>query len=154
MIIETRVVGKIEIDPDQVINFPEGIPAFEREKEFVLIPVEGGFFYYLQAVKNTDLCLLMTDPFLFFPEYQVDLPADEMKRLETAEGEKSLAVYTIVNVPGDFKQATVNLLAPVIINVKQKKGLQFIPIKSDYKTKQRLFEPRKGDVSPIAMGGR
>jgi flagellar assembly factor FliW len=84
----------------------------------------------------------MTDPFVFFPEYQIDLPEEQLKKVETKEDEKNLSVYTIMTVPEDFRQATANLLAPIIINTSRKKGLQFIPAKSDYKTKHLLFEAR------------
>jgi flagellar assembly factor FliW len=138
MIIHSQALGEIDIDPAQVIHFPEGIPAFEEEKNFVVIPLEEGPFYYLQAV-NSQLCLLTAEPFVFFPGYEVDLPSEQLAKLEANEDEKALTVFTIITVPEDFRQATANLLAPIIINTSRKKGFQFIPAKSDYKTKHLLF---------------
>lgn len=153
MIIYSRVLGEIDIDPAQIIHFSEGIPAFEEEKEFVLLPLEEGPFCYLQAVKNNSLCLLMANPFIFFPGYQVEIPDVALKKLETKEDEKSLAIYTIMTVPEDFRQATANLLAPIIINTSRKKGLQFIPAKSDYKIKHFLFAAAGTEVIAPAQEG-
>jgi flagellar assembly factor FliW len=44
MIIHSQTLGNIDIDPARIIQFPEGIPAFEEEKEFILIPLEEGPF--------------------------------------------------------------------------------------------------------------
>lgn len=143
MIIHSQTLGDIDIDPAHIIQFPEGIPAFEEEKEFILLPLEEGPFCYLQAIKNDKLCLLMADPFVFFPGYQIDLPDEEIEEIGTDEPEKNLLVYTIITVPEDFRQATANLMAPIIINMSRKKGLQFISSKSDYKTKHLLFPADK-----------
>jgi flagellar assembly factor FliW len=68
MIIQSSLLGEIEVDEERIIKFPEGIPAFENEKQFVIIPMEeNGPFYYLQSVTNPDLCLIMAQPFAFFP---------------------------------------------------------------------------------------
>jgi flagellar assembly factor FliW len=143
MIIPSQTLGDIDIDPAHIIHFPEGIPAFEAEKEFILIPLEEGPFCYLQSINNSRLCLLMADPFVFFPGYQIDLPDEELEKLETQDHGKDLAVYAIITVPEDFRQATANLMAPIIIDLSRKKGLQFIAAKSDYKTKHLLFPATK-----------
>jgi flagellar assembly factor FliW len=139
MIIHSQTLGNIDIDPARIIQFPEGIPAFEEEKEFILIPLEEGPFCYLQSVNNSRLCLLMADPFVFFPGYQIDLPDEEIDKIEAQDHEKNLAVYAIISVPEDFRQSTANLMAPVIINMNRQKGLQFISSQPDYKTKHLLF---------------
>lgn len=144
MKIQTKLLGEIDIDKSEIISFPDGIPAFEEEKQFLIIPLEEDSpFYYLQALSSPELCLLLVDPFKFFIDYHVELKDDQIQKLEASEKEDSIMAFAIVTVPEDFKKATANLLAPVIINVQKKKGLQFIPEKSDYKTRHYLFAQEK-----------
>lgn len=140
MQIQTALFGQVNISETDIIRFPEGLPAFESEKAFVLIPLEEQSpFYYLQSLKTKEFCLLLADPFLFFPNYQVDLSENVLNQLEANTENPPLIVLTILTVPGEFKKATANLMAPVVINIDKKIGLQFIPEKADYKTKHPLF---------------
>jgi flagellar assembly factor FliW len=64
MQIKTAFFGELNISANDIIHFPEGLPAFETEKQFILIPLEENSpFFYLQSVKRADLCLLLADPF-------------------------------------------------------------------------------------------
>ena len=40
MKIKTAYLGEVEIDPSQILQFEHGIPGFEEEKQFVLLPIE------------------------------------------------------------------------------------------------------------------
>ncbi|HHW60453.1 MAG TPA: flagellar assembly protein FliW [Syntrophomonadaceae bacterium] len=144
MQIQTAVFGEISISEADVIHFPEGLPAFEEEKEFILIPLdEESPFFYLQSAQTPDVCLLTADPFIFFPSFQVELPEEILEQLEIDKEKPPLIVLTVLTVPEDFKKASANLMAPLIINIEKKIGLQFIPVKTDYKTKHPLFSQEK-----------
>ncbi|MGI5922252.1 MAG: flagellar assembly protein FliW [Syntrophomonadaceae bacterium] len=144
MQIQTAFFGDLTISPADIIHFSEGLPAFETEKEFILIPLEENSpFFYLQSVNKADLCLLLADPFIFFPDYQIDLDDNGLKQLRVSEQNPSLMVLSVLTVSADFKKTTANLMAPVIINPEKKLGLQFIPEKTDYKTKHPLFPEDK-----------
>ncbi|MGI5911535.1 MAG: flagellar assembly protein FliW [Syntrophomonadaceae bacterium] len=144
MQIKTAFFGELNISANDIIHFPEGLPAFETEKQFILIPLEENSpFFYLQSVKRADLCLLLADPFTFFPGYEVELADTVLKQLEIPEEKPPLIVLSVLTVPGDFKKTTANLMAPVIINIEKKIGLQYIPEKTDYNTKHPLFPENK-----------
>ena len=52
MKIQTALLGELEIDENLILNFSEGIPAFEEEKQFILLPMEeSGPFYYLHTTR-------------------------------------------------------------------------------------------------------
>ncbi|MGE5390238.1 MAG: flagellar assembly protein FliW [Deltaproteobacteria bacterium] len=140
MIIQTSFLGEIEIEESSIINFPEGIPGFEQSKRYVIIPMgEASPFFYLQSLDEKELCLLMGQPFVFFPNYEFDVPDEELQKLEINDPVQELAVYVIISVPEDFKLATANLLAPVVINTVNRKGMQYVPGKSIYSTRHYIF---------------
>lgn len=144
MRIKSSRLGELEVQEGQVISFADGIPGYENDNSFVIIPVaEESPFYFMQAVNNPDLCLVINIPFVFFPDYEVDLPDEVAQGLEV-DDERSLAIYTIVTIPENFKESTANLLAPIIVNGANRKGIQYVPANSKYKTRHRIFsEPQK-----------
>jgi flagellar assembly factor FliW len=155
MKIQSKILGEIDIPESEIIRFPAGIPAFEDEKEFVVLPLaEYGPFYYLQSARNTDLCLLMADPFNFFPDYNIEIKEEQLDKLEAQEGDKNIAVFAVLAIPEDFCKTTANLLAPILINMATQKGLQFISPKSDYKTKHPIFKQITPNLAAVAQEGR
>lgn len=148
MKISSKYLGEIDFEETEVIHFPEGIPAFEEFHEFVVLPMEGETpFYCLQDVKEGTLCLFLVDPFTFFPGYRVEILQEQMEKLDCQEGDESVAVFSILTIPEELTKTTANLMAPVLINFKNQKGLQFIPAKSDYTTKHLIFQPKDQDAA-------
>jgi len=153
MIIQTSFLGEIEIEESSVINFPEGIPGFEQSKRYVIIPMgDASPFFYMQSLDEPDLCLLTGHPFVFFPDYEIDVLDEELKKLGITDQGQELAVYVVISVPEDFKMATANLLAPLVINFTNKEGMQYVPAKSVYTTRHYIF--KRGTESAQAGEGR
>ena len=138
--IDTLRFGSIEAEENQVINFKQGIPAFEEEKEFLLIvPDETAPYAFLQSVKTPELAFLMTRPFVFFPDYEFVLN-DEIEEQLELKSEEDLDVFAFITIPdGDIKKMTVNLLAPVVINKRARFGQQYVLEKTKYTTAHALF---------------
>ncbi len=109
------------------IQFPEGLPAFEQVKDFVLISNEEEQpFLWLQAVDTPNLAFITIDPFMICPEYKPDICDDDTKFLELESPEDAL-VLSIVNLHNsDGTGVTANLVGPIVINVKKRIGKQVI----------------------------
>ena len=151
MQVQTALLGELNIEKTDIIAFPEAIPGFPEEKEFILIPLdEESPFYYLQSVKTKELCLIIANPFIFFPSYEIKLETEVITKLEIDEKQPNIAIYTILTISEDFKKTTANLLGPVIININNKKGLQFISQNNDYNTKHFIFPQQNNseDIKP------
>ena len=64
--------GEIEVEEDKIVHFENGIPAFEDEHEFLIIPYdEESPYYFMQSLKSPELAFLITTPFIFFPDYVI-----------------------------------------------------------------------------------
>ena len=156
MKITSPVLDEIDIVEENIIYFPEGLPAFEDQRRFVIIPMdkEDGPFFYLQAVDKEELCFITANPFLLFPRYEIELGQEEMGKLQLAEDDKNIHLLTILTIPDDFKKTTANLLGPVVINAKKKLGFQFIPASSDYTTRHFIFpQEEPGKIKPASEKG-
>ncbi|MBU9711762.1 flagellar assembly protein FliW [Bacillus tamaricis] len=146
MKIETKYSGEVEINPKNIIHFDQGIPSFETEKEFILLPFseEPSPFYLLQAIHTPGLAFMVMTPFSFFPDYQAKLSDAVIEQLEI-EAEEDVALFTIITLRDTLKESTVNLRGPIIINSKKQKGKQIVLSETDYHTKHAL-------VTPVAAG--
>lgn len=145
MNIETKFLGTCDISEFPVIHFPKGLPAFEDEQQFVVLPFdEGTPFYVLQSVNTVDTAFLMVDPFRFFSDYKVKLPSTTLEQLQI-DNQDDVAIFTLLTVQEPFNKTTTNLQAPIIINAKAKRGEQLILLQDNYQTKHYLF-PQKEKV--------
>ena len=144
--INTLRFGELEIEEQDVVRFADGIPAFEDEHEFVVLPYEEGTPYmFLQSMTTPELAFLMTDPFVFFPEYSFELDDENMEKLAINSMDDVL-VCTLIAVPrSGVADMTTNLLAPVVINRHTMQARQIVLEKTQYTTKHRLFPEKKGD---------
>ena len=138
--IKTANFGEIEIENDKIIYFQEGIPAFEGEKEFVIILNEDkeNPFHWLQSVKNPNLSFIILNPFEIFSDYDILLPETAINKLKI-ENEADVTIYTIVVIPEDIRKITTNLLGPIVINTKERLGKQVILDDERYTTKHFIF---------------
>lgn len=138
--ITTTRFGEIEEAEDKILHFAAGLPAFEDEHEFIIVPYdEESPYVFLQSVSTPDLAFLMTIPFIFFPDYEFRLEDDVLESL-ALENQEDLLLYTLLTIPGsDIREMTANLLAPIVINSRTNEGRQIVLDKSAYRTKHKLF---------------
>lgn len=138
--IDTLRFGEIEAEKEKIICFETGIPGFEDEHEFLLVPYdEESPFLFLQSLNSRELAFLVVSPFVFFPAYEFEIDDAAMEQLALNNSEQ-LVIYSILTVPaGNIKKITANLMAPVIINQENMKAKQIILEKTGYTTKHEIF---------------
>ncbi len=143
--VTTSRFGELEIEEKRIVHFKNGIPAFEEEHEFVILPYdEESPYYFMQSLKTPDLAFLLTVPFLFFPNYTFEVDDDSIKELDIKDQDK-ISYYALVTIPNfSIRYMTANLLAPIILNTDNMQAKQLVLEKTNYTTKERLFpEPKK-----------
>ncbi|PYR37620.1 MAG: hypothetical protein DMF90_06060 [Acidobacteria bacterium] len=113
-----------------VIQFPAGLPGFERCRRFVLIVShELAPLSCLQAIDPPEASFVAVDPTLLVPDYDFALRELERRRLGASETEKLLWLALVT-----FSEhgATANLRAPIVINPNRMVGCQFIREEGDH----------------------
>lgn len=127
MIINTRHFGEIELKEEGVLQFDAGLPGFEQIKKFIIIdsPEEESPFKWLQSIDEPQLAFAIVNPFVFKEDYDFILSDETADKLEMSQ-EKDVAVYAIVVVPENLKDISMNLKAPIVINMKNRKAAQII----------------------------
>ncbi len=122
------------------IHFPNGLYGFEDYADFTLFPAEIESLLRLQSEKDNNVSFLLIDPFVFFPEYEIDVDDETVALLEIDNPEEVyvLAIITIAKAKPAI--VTANLQGPVVINKKNKKARQIVLLDTKWKTKHNLFE--------------
>lgn len=139
MILSTSRFGQITVDEEKIITFANGLPGFEQFRKFTLLQMEpDNPFAFLQSVEDGNLAFIVTNPFLFYSDYEFELSDDDVAELEI-DHEQEVAIWSIVSIKEELADATLNLLAPVVINQPKKLAKQIILHNSPYQTKHKLM---------------
>lgn len=132
--------GELEYTPEDVVQFPEGLIGFWQLTEFLLIcPKEGSNFRWLQSVQEPTVAFLLTDPTSYVGDYNPRVN-DSATYLLKIEDTTPYLVYTTANIPaGKPQEMTLNLAAPIVVNVHQRIGAQVLVEGTRYATKHPAF---------------
>lgn len=141
MNIITSKFGEIEIDENLIFDFIEPVIGYDNLSKYVLVEHDkDSSFKWLQSVEEPSLAFPVTSPSFFDIDYQFEIPTDKAEKLELTSVE-SLITLNIVSIPSvNPRKSTINLLAPIIINAANKKGMQIILSNSNYPVKCPLFK--------------
>jgi flagellar assembly factor FliW len=124
--IATRLFGDLDVPDDAIFRFPDGLPAFDAQREFALLPAAREGTWWLQSTEEPGLAFLLADPFRVKPGYAVDLSPGDARALALEAPEDAL-VLAVVVLPADRgAPATVNLRAPVVLNLATRTGRQVV----------------------------
>lgn len=148
MKLSTKYFGEIDYSGEDVISFPEGIFAFEEEKEFLLLPFSGsdGTLLCLQSVATAQLAFVVMNPFALHLEYAPVLQPEELKALGVKDS-RELCYYVLCVVKNPVSTSTVNMKCPVAINDETRVGAQVILETDDYGMRHLLSEFQAGEGS-------
>lgn len=126
MKIITKFLGEIEIVEQDILTFEHGLLGLENEKKFVLLPIDADLpLAILQSVDNAEIGFVVGYPFAFKKDYSFDISEDDRVQLQI-EKEEDVLTYSIVTMKETFQDSTINLLAPLIINMDEKCGKQIV----------------------------
>jgi flagellar assembly factor FliW len=140
---ETTNFGTISFAPESVFEFPNGLPGFAERRKF--LPVQNpqtAPILFLQSLDEPSLCFTTLPIWVVDPQYHLrimeqdleilEFPADFQPRI--GSDVLCLAVLTIRKTG-----TTANLLAPVVVNLKNYKAVQAVTPESGYSHRHLLF---------------
>lgn len=143
MQIQSTRFGTLEIEPDRIITFPEGVPGFEDKRFILLTPEDTAPFCWLQSVDSPEVAFVVSEPSVFLPDYKPEIPDSVYQELECTADDEILILVVLV-IPEDIKKMTANLAAPIVINVEKRLAKQEILSTGDYPLRYNLYESLYG----------
>jgi flagellar assembly factor FliW len=138
MRVVTKAYGEVDMDERQRVSFPGGLLGFEKFSEYVLLDARQKPFFYLQSTEVPELAFILIDPFLFRPDYALDVGDDVLEEIGVKDPGDAL-VFAIVTAPADGSPITANLMGPVIISKTTRQGVQAVLGDTRWKVKHDIM---------------
>lgn len=124
MQIRTTRFGALDIESEDVISFPTGLLGLEDCRHWVLLAdAQNNALGWLQCITRPEVALAVVSPRRFVPHYQFRVFRSELAPLELADV-RDAQVLAIVGK--NERSITLNLKAPVVINLQRRMGRQVV----------------------------
>ena len=135
MKIKTKRFGTISIKEEKIIKMPFGMLGFPDKKKFIVLQhQENSPFFWYQSVDDPGLAFVITDPFLFIPDYKIDLEVTLKEMSWNGDGNsRDLNLFIVVNIPrGMPHKMTGNFIGPILVNSNVYQAVQIVLSNSPY----------------------
>lgn len=140
MKIQTVHFGEVEIDAQNILTFEKGLPGLEEDKRYALLSNKDSHpISWLQSLDRREISLPVIDPFVVCPDYSFEIAQENVEELGIEQIE-DVYVLAILVIPSNVNDMTINLTAPVIINVRNKRGCQIILDDKKYRVQFPISE--------------
>lgn len=133
--------GEMTVAESSLIHLPAGLIGFPRFAKFVMFEHKPPFSW-LHSIEDENLAFVVVDGFEFGKEYDVKPPKND-KDCDFREDDE-FAILVIVTVRSDPRMTTVNLKAPVFINMRNRRGVQIIIDDARFSTRHPLWSEESG----------
>jgi len=144
-LFDTKNFGNLAFEAQDTIEFPRGLPGFENRRRFVAIrQVNTGPLVFLQSLEDPALCFTTAPVLAVDPRFRLRLSEEDrdtaglsaVRRPRLGKDVWALGVISLRETG-----ATVNLLAPLVINLRSLRAVQAVMRDSAYSHRHALAEP-------------
>jgi flagellar assembly factor FliW len=122
--VVSRRFGTFEVPADRVLRFPHGLIGFPEARRFVILehrPTSP--FKWMLCVDDPELAFAVADPAELVAGYRPPIEA-AARLLGIEPGE--VGVLVIVTIPPEPSGMTVNLMAPVAVDLRTRQARQIV----------------------------
>lgn len=140
---KTRLFGEIDIADDKIITLEKGMIGFPALTHFSLIFDEEkgqrtATIMWFQSMDDPDIAFPVMDPHNVKDDYAPNVNEEMVAPLGEMNAENTYVLVT-VTVPHKVEDFSVNLKAPIVVNMDTLKGVQLI-VEDDYPVKFKVYE--------------
>ena len=128
--------GELEVRKSAVIDIVAGIIGFPKLTRYVLLNYTPPFSW-LQSLDDPGLAFVVVNAAEFGDGYSFPLPLHD-RELDIGDSD-DVAIINLVTVRQDPMQTTVNLKAPVVVNLRNMRGRQIVLDDSRFPTRMPLW---------------
>ncbi|RYZ75746.1 MAG: flagellar assembly protein FliW [Proteobacteria bacterium] len=143
MVIQTSRFGSVQLQSEDVIDFPEGILGFNDLRKFILLDDPNDeIFAWLQSCEVPQIAFPVLEPELFTSNYSVMLTKHDLESLGlqgTDAKEARTRSFSIITIPDDATQMTANLKAPIVINIAKRCARQIVLQDNNLAIREPIF---------------
>jgi len=127
--VRLAVFGEVLLAPEQrgespVITFPAGLVGLPAMKRFLLVDEGRAPWWRLESLDEPRLAFTVVNPCDVQPHYKPELSPEVLA--ETGANSTADLTLLVLAVEGPAGPETVNLLAPLVINMRARRGTQLV----------------------------
>lgn len=143
----TRLFGEIEIADEKIITMETGMIGFPDMRKFALIYDEekgsSTSVRWFQCMDDPEVAFPVIDPTAVKPDYN-PMVSDEILAPLGDLNDNNSFILTTLTVPSNIEEMSVNLKAPIVINIENNKGVQLI-VEDDFPVKFKIYDLLKNE---------
>jgi len=131
--MQTKCFDEVEYAPDATFEFSSGIPGFETEHTFVFLQRPATHpLMFMQSVSRKDVCFILLPVLAVDRHYELRLSDEDLAALHLPAasrpdmGKDILCAVMVCAAGNDRPQPTANLYGPIVVNLKERIGIQAI----------------------------
>ena len=124
MKVSTTRFGDVKIEADDILLFRSGLVGFEDCQHWVIL-ADGTneAVAWLQSMNRPEISLPVVSPRRFLPDHQVRIEGRDVEALQLTDLDQAFVLCVV----SDHDQSlTVNLKAPLIMNLDRRLGCQVV----------------------------
>ena len=122
-VITTRF-GTLSVPPQDELYFDQGLIGLDECRRWVVLTdSENPALGWLQSVEQGHIALGIVSPRRFVPDYQLRVDRDDLRTLKLATVHDAEVAVIVNRQAGGL---TLNLQAPLVINVEARRGCQVV----------------------------
>lgn len=148
MDVTTTRFGTISVQEEDLLHFKQGLIGLEQCRSWILLADrQNGSLGWLQNVDCGEVAVGIVSPRLLVPDYQLRVASNELKGLRLddlpVDGQAAYLpkdIQVVVIVSRQPEGLSLNLKAPLVINVRAREGCQVVS-RDDYPVTHRLTAP-------------
>jgi len=102
--IKTTRFGELEVNPNDIVTFAEGLLGFENlKKYFVVDPGDSTLILWLQSTEDEKVAFPIIEPKIFKPDYIAKLLPADLNGLEL-DSLQNAKLYSILKIPANVTE--------------------------------------------------
>ncbi|HLK69761.1 MAG TPA: flagellar assembly protein FliW [Bryobacteraceae bacterium] len=135
-VVQTSNFGSISYSPEAAIDFPRGLPGFDDQRGFLALQFpDTAPLVFLQSLEQADLCFITMPVLAIDAQYRLTVNDDDLAVVDLPpESQPGIGADVLCLAVISVREggATANLLAPVVVNLKNLKAVQAVAPESGY----------------------
>ncbi|MDB0440914.1 flagellar assembly protein FliW [Clostridioides difficile] len=121
------------------VTLKKGILGFEHLKEYELLDIENNdILKEFNSIEEDCIGFIVVSPFEILKEYEIVLNQEIVEKLEV-KSPNDIMLFNIITLGKTLEESTVNMKAPIVINIKNNSAMQIILSDEEYSIRHPLL---------------